>query len=871
MGFSRILRRVSSYLSIVCKKMASMRFCSLLVFLVVVALGSATSGGAEKHLAELERSRAFLTAYCVSCHSNEKSKGDFNFETFNGKDWANHELLNELLTVLREKEMPPKKAKKQPSAEELEAFEKLLAKQYFSIKKKLPGVLTRLNRVEYENTINDAFFTDLEVKNHLPVDNTRDGFDNEGDKLVMSPYAMDSYFRVASEIAGKVVGGIPEPSTTNHSYDNGLGRRLGSDGVASYEFSNDGMTTEGYRYNDASRGFGLKYGDTVPGYYDVKVNGHFTFIDPTVTGAFLRERDLYFKVDLGKENERLRITTNIDPKLSKKALSSQDFLLSDKVRIYLEPGQNAVLYSYNYLYPLPRDLSKLKPIPPLPADKAFSKMPKALLHFISADVTGPYYESWPPKNEFYNTYYEDFKGQDPHKQYQQFIRKLAIKLFRRPVIDSELKRFFDVAKKRYETNGNVLDAVQSALTIMLCSPNFLYKEEGDSLDLNEYAIASRLSYFLWNTLPDDRLIKLATEGKLKDPSVRSAEALRMLKDPRSQRFVTDFTEQWLELHKIDVVNPQAEILKYTFKGFAGIRPFMRQESIEFFKVILNENLSLLNFIESDFVVINQPLNQIYKVTIPEEAELSDIVNQKDSKLITNDEKKRRGEVFRKVILDKESRRGGLMTQAGILMMNTNGEFTNPFYRGAWLAKNIYGLELKLPANLEVGALKPPTETFTIKDTINEHRNNPQCASCHSKMDPFGLAMENFDVLGRYRENYQKFVVTKTTIEVTAEGKTKKTEKISRKFEPTTKVDASTSHRDGRPIAGIEGLKNLMLEDQDKIARNLLIKLSEYAMGRTINYSDAEVIHRLLKASKNNNYQLRDLIVSIVADESFTKR
>ncbi|MDB4760702.1 DUF1585 domain-containing protein, partial [bacterium] len=182
-----------------------------------------------------------------------------------------------------------------------------------------------------------------------------------------------------------------------------------------------------------------------------------------------------------------------------------------------------------------------------------------------------------------------------------------------------------------------------------------------------------------------------------------------------------------------------------------------------------------------------------------------------------------------------------------------------------------GFELKLPANLEVGALKPPTETFTIKDTINEHRNNPQCASCHSKMDPFGLAMENFDVLGRYRENYQKFVVTKTTIEVTAEGKTKKTERISRKFEPTTKVDASTSHRDGRPIVGIEGLKNLMLEDQDKIARNLLTKLSEYAMGRKINYSDAEVIHRLLKASKNNNHQLRDLIVSIVADESFTKR
>ena len=843
-----------------------MRSHSILAFPVVVALASTPAVGAEKHLAELDQSIAFLTAYCVSCHGNEKSKGGHDFETFNGKDWASHELLNELLTVLKEKEMPPKKAKKQPSAKELAAFEKLLAKQYFSIKAKLPGVLTRLNRAEYENTINDAFFTTLEVKNYLPVDNTRDGFDNEGDKLVMSPFAMDAYFRVASEIAEKVVGGMPEASTTHHSYDNGLGRRLGSDGVASYENTNDGMTTEGYRYNDASRGFGLKYGDTVPGYYDVKVNGHFTFIDPTVGGAFLRERDLYFKVDLGKENERLRITTNIDPKISKKALSTQDFLLSDKVRIYLEPGQNAVLYSYNYFYPLPKDLSTLKPIPPLPVNKAFAKLPKALLHFISADVTGPYYDSWPPKNDFYNTYYEDLKDHDPHKQYQQFIRKLAVKLFRRPVNDNELTRFFDVAKKRYETDENVLDAVQSALTMMLCSPKFLYKYEGDSLNLDDYAIASRLSYFLWNTLPDDRLIKLASEGKLKDPSVRSAEALRMLKDPKSQRFVTDFTEQWLELHKIYVVNPQADLLKYTFKNFTGIRPFMGQESIEFFKVILNENLSLLNFIDSDFVVINRPLNGIYKLALPEEEKLPKGSDPKE-----RDEKLRRERSFRKVMLDEKSVRGGLLTQAGILMMNTNGEFTNPFYRGAWVAQSIYGLELKTPENLTIEALESPTETFTIKDSINAHRNQPACASCHSKMDPFGLAMENFDVFGRWRDKYSKFVVTKTTIEVTSEGKTKKTEKTARKFEPTTKVDASTVHRDGRPVAGMEGLKKLMLEDQDKIARNVLTKLSEYAMGRKMNYADSEMIHRLLAASKKNDYKLRDLMVSIIADESFTKR
>ena len=851
-----------------------MRSRSLLAFLVVVALGSATAVGAEKHLPELNQSKAFLTAHCVSCHGNEKSKGDHNFEKFNGKDWANHELLNELLTVLKEKEMPPKKAKNKPSAKELAAFEKLLAEQYFSIKAKLPGVLTRLNRAEYENTINDAFFTKLEVKNHLPVDNTRDGFDNEGDKLVMSPFAMDSYFRVGSGIAEKVVGGMPGAFTTVHSYYNGKIRRLGSKGFPYYEDTNDGLTTEGFRYHDYSRGVGFKYGVTLPGHYDVKINGYFTHFLP-VKGEDLRKRDLTFKVALGKENERLRITTNVDPKISREALSDQEFLLSDTVRAYLEPGKNLVLYSHSYFYPLPKDLSKLTRIPPLPKDKKLAELPKTALHFMSAKVTGPFYDSWPPKNDFYKTYYEGLKGNDPHEKYQQFIRKLAIKLFRRPVSDSELKRFFDVAKKRYETDESVLDAVQAALTMMLCSPKFLYKVEGDSLNLDDYAIASRLSYFLWNTLPDDRLIKLASEGKLKDASVRSAEALRMLEDPKSQRFVTDFTEQWLELHKIDVVNPQAEILAHTFRDghgekLARLKPFLVQESIEFFKVILNENLSLLNFIDSDFVVINRSLNEIYKLNLPEEEELANKADQKDSRLILNDKKLLRQRAFRKVMLDKESLRGGLLTQAGILMMTTNGEFTNPFYRGAWVAKNVYGLELKLPANLEVEALKAPTETFTIKDTINEHRNNPVCASCHSKMDPFGLAMENFDVLGRYRETYQKFVVTKIP-EEKKEGKVVKKERITREFVDTTKVESDAVHRDGRAINGIEGLKKLMLEDKDKIARNLLTKLSEYAMGREMNYADSDMLHRLLEASKKNDYKLRDLMVSIIADESFTNR
>ena len=189
---------------------------------------------------------------------------------------------------------------------------------------------------------------------------------------------------------------------------------------------------------------------------------------------------------------------------------------------------------------------------------------------------------------------------------------------------------------------------------------------------------------------------------------------------------------------------------------------------------------------------------------------------------------------------------------------------HPFYRDAWVVKRIYGHELVVPANLEVGALTSPTETFTIKDSMNEHPKNAAEVSCYSRMDPFGLALENFDVFGRWSDTYSTSILTETTIEKNVEGKTQKTVHIAGKYEAITRVDVSTVHQDGRPISGIEGLKNLILEDKDKIAKNVLTKLFEYAMGR-------KMIYRLLDASKKNDYKLRDLIVSIIADAFFTTR
>ena len=410
------------------------------------------ANAAETHSA-FELNKTFLNTYCVSCHGDEKSEGDHNFEKFSDQDWNNQELIDEILMVVKEEEMPPEKAKEKPSAEDVAAFEKRLVKQYLTIKATLPGVLKRLNRTEYENTINDVFFTQFKVGTTLPVDNTRDGFDNQGDNLFMSPLAVDAYFRSASGIAEKVVGEMPKASTTVYRWDDHNIRRVNSHKGASHTTSNDRLTTEGFKRKDFCAA--VKFADEVKpaGHYDVKINGHFTFYD---TAIDFNKRDFSIKADVGRENERLEIERHMGNAPDPTFQSSQEFLLSEKVRVYLEPEMSLYLRGHNYFIKLPKDLGKLTRLPPFPAAKELRALSRTLPHLVSAEVTGPIYESWPPPNDFYNTYYKGLKGSDPHKQYQQFIRNLALKLFRRPVSNDELEDYFGIAKKSYGNRSKCL-------------------------------------------------------------------------------------------------------------------------------------------------------------------------------------------------------------------------------------------------------------------------------------------------------------------------------------------------------------------------------------------------------------------------------
>ena len=475
-----------------------------------------------------------------------------------------------------------------------------------------------------------------------------------------------------------------------------------------------------------------------------------------------------------------------------------------------------------------------------------------------ASITGPLYDVWPPNTTFYETYCKDIDASSGLEACQSILKQLAQKLYRRPASEADLQQVYRHAEKEFALGRSIYSGLQAGIRGMLCSPNYLYKQEGVSGPLDDYSIAARMSYFLWNSLPDEMLFELARQGQLKDPAVRREQALRMLQDARSERFAKDYVHQWLELEKLEIIEPDVNI--FTVDEFDLVREQIREEPVEFFKEVLSSNLSLINFIDSDFVMLTPELNYIYRiegypVAKPSRRPGASKISPADyhPKKITSE--------FSKVNLgEKKAARGGLLSQVGVMLMTTNnGEYTNPFYRGAWVLKSFYGDPLETPANLEIAALSPPSETKTIKQTIDAHRENVSCNRCHKKIDPLGIALENFDVIGRWRDQYTD------VSHYTASSKNR--DDTKEKYI----VDAKTVHMDGRAFEGPQGLKNILLEDREKFSRVFVENLLSYAMARQLTFRDRESLDLLFRRSQDAEFRLRDILLAIVSSEYFTQR
>jgi hypothetical protein len=486
--------------------------------------------------------------------------------------------------------------------------------------------------------------------------------------------------------------------------------------------------------------------------------------------------------------------------------------------------------------------------------------------FGSMEVQGPVVDQWPPAGHqvmFGNLPMEDRTNApdtapSPRRRRARFrppagvevislneeqdaetlLRKFMQRAYREPVQEVDVHRFLEVIRAAQKAGYGFTDAMIAGYTAVLCSPDFLYlKEKPGRLD--DRALAERLSYFLWNSCPDDELRRVAERKELHRPAVLRQQTERLLNDPRSQRFVDAFLDYWLDLRLIAGVDPDAELYPdYQLDDL--LVESMIGETQLFFDELLKKNLGVTNLVSSDFAVLNERLANHYGISGVD------------------------GVNLRPVPLPPECVRGGLLTQASILKVTANGTTTSPVKRGVWIMTRILG-EPPPPQPPGVGVVEPDIRgATTIRDQLARHRNQATCAACHKNIDPAGFALESFDVMGAWRDRYRSVGPGEKVKGSGHNG-------INNHFGWGLKVDSSGELPDGRTFHDVRGLKELLLSDPDLLARNLAQQLAIYATGAPIRFSDRPAIANILAKNRAEGYGVRSLVHEIVESDMFLNK
>jgi hypothetical protein len=424
---------------------------------------------------------------------------------------------------------------------------------------------------------------------------------------------------------------------------------------------------------------------------------------------------------------------------------------------------------------------------------------------------------------------------NPQQDAERLLKSFVQRAYRRPVADAEVRLFLDLFKQQYDLGFGFAKSMLAAYTAVLSSPGFLFVEEAPGR-LNDIALASRLSYFLWNSEPDDTLRVLAQRGELRRAEVLRAQTERLLNDPKSRRFVEAFADYWLDMRKLDDTSPSTTLYN-DYELDDPLKLAALEETRLFVEELLRADLPARNVVDSDFTFLNERLAEHYGVPGVSGAKM------------------------RRVALPKDSVRGGLMTQASVLKVTANGTTTSPVLRGYWIMERILGYVTPPPP--PVPAVEPDIRgAVTIRQQLEKHRTDPTCASCHSKMDPPGLALESFDVMGGWRDRYRAAKEGVTP----ASGVGMDGQRFA--FYYALPVDCTGELPDGKSFRDVRDLKRLLLEDPAPIARNLTQQLAIYATGAPVRFSDRKQIERILELTKAGQYGVRSIVRELVQSELF---
>ncbi|PHR90437.1 MAG: hypothetical protein COA78_35335 [Blastopirellula sp.] len=813
---------------------------SYILFVVLVASTSYASAD--------ELTSVFLQKHCIRCHGSQKQKADRQFDTLSAqiKNLDELQRYQEIIDQLNLESMPPED-EPQPTAEERAKMVAHLTRQVTSANSVLNtsgrhSVLRRLNSWEYRQTLGELLGLNVDIWNpaeEFPAEEIVNGFDNNGASLVTSGRLMDHYFVAAEEAIGRATqfGDRPPSKKFTQQSPFYFKGKEASDlaklfQVDRFRFVPETPYTDlyGRHYRGGHIGFLPLYkqgGVAQSGIYTIRVKaaavtrthdygkalGDFRNGDPLVMelAAVDRKGSVTSTGNVSKMTSLARIElTNEEPQWFEWDVYME---AGFEPEVRFRNGPLAAKRMVRVLTTVAADKPEFKPFVNMKGStekghgvlKAYQG-PR--LRIWEIEVEGPHVEIWPTTG--HRALYGNLTPDELNATtINQRLEAFAGQAFRRLPVDGELEPIQQLVASKLNEGMEPLHALQLGCQAILCSPGFIYLNLGEG-GLNDIALASRLSYFLWSSPPDLELLNLAASGKLK--SDLPAQVTRMLADSRSDRFVQHFVRRWLDLDNIGTMPPSEDFLVYYRDNLEAA---MRKETEMFFQHVLDNNLSLREFLDADYSFLNRELALHYGIEGVQ------------------------GNELQRVSL-KDSRRGGLLGHGAFLTASANGVDTSPVVRGIYVLEKILGYTPPPPPE-DVPAIEPDIRgALTIRDQLTKHRQVATCAECHRKIDPIGFALENFDPIGGWRNEYGK----------------------------NLPIDASGQLPSGQKFTDASELKTLLIERESQFTRCLTEKLLTYALGRELEIGDRPSIDTLLNELKSKGNGLQDLIQLIVASDSF---
>jgi hypothetical protein len=758
--------------------------------------------------------------YCDTCHFGPKARAKLNLASLDLAHLdANGEIWEKVLRKLRTREMPPAGAPRPDAA----TYDVLIAsieaeRDRVGQAKPNPGrpTLHRLNRTEYANAVRDLLALEVDVAELLPADDAGYGFDNIGDVLSVSPVLIERYLSAARKISRSAIGDrAASPVVVNYelprflmqdnrmSEDLPLGSRGGM--AVRHDFPLDAEYV--LRIKLQKNGYTYTLGTEHARQIDVRVDGQ--KVKQFIVGGDYKGKRPAQPSSFG-QGEYERYLINVDKNL--------------ELHFPAKAGKHLVQVTFPDHAAEPEGIYQ----PPI-ADYSYalsygrSDMEPAV---ASLSIGGPYDAKGmgDTPSRMRVLLCKPASPNDEDACAQRILSNLAHHAYRRPVADADLQELMGFYKSG-RSAGNFEDGIESALQRILVDPEFLFRVErdppqaapGTAYRISDIELASRLSFFLWSSIPDDQLLDLAEHDKLSNPATLEQQVRRMLADPRAEALVSNFAGQWLYLRNLQKIWPNPDV----FPDFdANLRDGFQKESELFFQSMLKEDRSVLDLIDANYTFLNERLARHYQ--IPNVY----------------------GSHFRRVALTDENRKG-LLGQGSILTVTSYATRTAPTIRGKWLLENILGTPPPPPPpNVPSLALKTGSDgkMLTMRQQMEAHRANPACASCHKVMDPLGFALENFDATGKWRN-----------------------------MEGSSKIDASGVTPDGFALKGPADLRDYLMSRPNQFATTVTEKLLTYALGRGIEEYDRPIIRKIVRESEPGNYKWSSLVVAIAKSAPFQMR